>query len=137
MSTSQEIVALAKRIVAGDSGNHRSKAEWYRVAKLVAEEQRQAGETAEQAFSRFVTETDDGRAVFAAYKNADGPDFQPTPKPVVVAKADTAYSKLKKLAAELRDDQPDLTEHQAFAKIATDPKNRELLEQSKREPTSA
>jgi hypothetical protein len=127
-----EIVALAKKIVAGESGNYRSKSEWFRVSKMMAEEQREAGESNEQAFAKFI-QTEDGRAMFAAYKGADGPDFQPVPKPVVVAKTDTAYAKLKKLAADLREEQPDLSEYQAFAKIATDPKNRDLLETSKRE----
>jgi hypothetical protein len=131
---SQEIINLAKRINAGESGNHRSKAEWYRVTKAMAEEQRQAGETSEQSFSRFVTMTDDGKELYKAMKSADGPDFEPpAPKPVLVSKSDSAYGRLKKLAADLRADQPELSEQQAFAKVFVDPKHRDLAEESKRE----
>lgn len=128
---SNEIVQLAKRINAGESGNHRSKAEWYRVTKVMAEEQRQAGETSEQAFARYVTATDDGKAMFGAYKSAGGPDFQPTPAPVVIAKTETAHAKLRKIATNLKAENPALTDGAAFLKAFTE--NRELAEQSKRE----
>ena len=134
---SNEIVALAKRIVAGESGNHRSKSEWHRVAKIMSEEQRQAGETSEQVYSRFVTSTDDGRVVFAAYKNAGGPDFQPTPKPVVVAKTGAAYEELRAKAAEMCETDRALTVHTAIAMIAADPKHRELWDKAKSENVSA
>jgi hypothetical protein len=133
-NTMNAIVELAKKINAGESGNHRSKSGWYRVTKILSEQQRRSDETSEQAFSRFITETSDGKELYATYKNASGPDYsQPTATPVQVIKQDSAYANLKKLAAEFREEHPELTEHQAFAKIATDPKNRDLLETSKRE----
>ena len=106
ITMSNEIVHLAKKINAGESGNYRSKAEWYRVVKALAEEQRQAGESSEQAFARYVTATEDGKALFGAYKSAGGPDFQPTPVPVLVMKAESAHAKLRKIAADLRAEKP-------------------------------
>lgn len=132
-----ELVKLAKQINTGEMKSHRSKAEWYRVTKALAEGQRQSGETSEQSFSRFVMSTDDGRELFKAMRSAGGPDWDPpAPQPALVAKSDGAYHKLQVIAKGIQTENPDLSEHQAFARAFTDPNNRELAEQAKREPAA-
>jgi hypothetical protein len=56
---------------------------------------------------------------------------------VPVIKTDSAYARLKKIASNLREESPDLTDGAAFLKAFTDPANRELAELSKREQVFA
>jgi hypothetical protein len=131
-----EIVRLAKQINEG-AANHRSKSDWYAVIQKLAGDQRRADETAEQSFTRYVTTESDGRELFAAYKSAGGPDYVPhEPEPAPVAKTDTAYSKLMRLADGIRAEQPELSQATAFAKAFIDPKNKALAEEAKRENLS-
>ncbi|TAI67653.1 hypothetical protein CWO89_01240 [Bradyrhizobium sp. Leo170] len=127
------IVKLAKKIAAGEMKNYRSKSEWYVALAKLAADQRRDDETTEQAFARFVTQDDGGRAVFAAYKSASGPDWTPATEPAPVVKADSAYAKLVEIAKGLQSVDPSLTEAGAFAKVFIDPKNRELAELCKTE----
>jgi hypothetical protein len=127
------LIALAKSINAGTTGNHASKPRWYETIKRLSDHDRQEGESREQAFARYI-QAGDGRELYKAYVSASGPDFQAVPEaPTQVVKADSAYGRLRKLAADLRTEQPTLSAEQAFAKIFVDPKHRELAEQSKRE----
>jgi hypothetical protein len=133
-----EIISLAKAINAGTSGNHASKASWREVTKRLAEQDMRKGESPQQAFARFI-QTPDGAELFKAFKSASGPDHEP---PVVdealpVIKSDSAYARLKKIAANLRAENPKLTEGDAFLKVFTDPANRQLAELSKREQAFA
>jgi hypothetical protein len=92
------------------------------------------------AFARTITKTVDGKAMFAAYQGSAGSDYvPPAPEPAPVVKSDSAYARLKKIASDLREEKPDLklTEAAAFAKVFTDPANRELAELSKRESAFA
>jgi hypothetical protein len=132
-----ELIKLAKSINAGTTGNHASKASWYDCLKRLSEQDRQEGETREQAFARYI-QAGDGRELYKAYVSASGPDFQAVPEaPAQVVRADSAYGRLRKLAADLRTEQPTLSAEQAFAKIFVDPKNRDLAEASKRENSFA
>jgi hypothetical protein len=105
---------------------------WYEAIQKCAEEQRRPTESSHQAFSRFVTEDSDGKAMFAAHKSASGSDFQPPePEPARVLKADSAYAALKRLAADICAEHPELTEYQGFAKAYA--ANPELAQRSKTE----
>jgi hypothetical protein len=102
-----EIISLAKSINAGTSGNHASKTSWYEVMKRLADQDRKSDQSSQQAFAAFIQ----------------------TP--------DSAYARLKKIASNLREESPDLTDGAAFLKAFTDPANRELAELSKREQVFA
>jgi hypothetical protein len=124
----QEIINIAKAINAGTaSGNFASKASWYQVMKRLAEQDRKSGQSSEQAFAAFI-QTPDGVELFKAYKSASGPAFEPVAVEIPVIKTDSAYARLKKIASDLREESPDLTEGAAFLKAFTDPANRELAE---------
>ena len=91
----------------------------------------------EQAFAAFI-QTPDGAELFKAYKNAEGPDVEPVAvEQVPIIKTNSAYFRLKKIARDLCEENPELTESAAFVKVFTDPANRELAEQSKREQALA
>jgi hypothetical protein len=132
--TAAEIIALAKSINAGTSGNHASKTSWYEVMKRLAEQDRKSGQSPEQAFAAFI-QTPGGAELFKAYKTASGPAYEPIAVEVPVIRPDSAYMKLKKIAADLKAADPDLTDGTAFVKAFTE--NRELAEQSKREQAFA
>ena len=132
----EEIVKLAHQIQDGTIGNHADRASWYGAIKALAEEHREPGETAQMAFARVITKTADGKAMFAAYQGSAGTDYRPEPEaPTAILKADSAYMKLKKIAADLNADDPDLTDGTAFVKAFNE--NRELAELSKRESAFA
>jgi hypothetical protein len=69
--------------------------------------------------------------MFAAYKSAGGEDYRPEPEPTPVLKKDSAYAKLKKIAEDIRAENPQLTAEGAFVRAYNE--NRELAELSKRE----
>jgi hypothetical protein len=130
-----EIVKLAHDVQAGRSGNHATKSQWYLAIQKLAEEQRQPRETAQKAFSRVVTSDMDGRVMFKCYMSAAGDDYRPAAEPAPVLKKDSAYSKLKKIAGELKAENPSLTDGAAFLKAFNE--NRELAALSKRESAFA
>ena len=133
----REIINIAKAINSGTAtGHYASKASWYQVMKQLAEQERIAGQSSEQAFAAFI-QTPDGSELFKAHQNASGPSYEPVSAEVPVIKADSAYARLKKIARELCDEDPDMTEAAAFLKVFTDPANRELAELSKRETAFA
>jgi hypothetical protein len=129
-----EIVSLAKSINAGTSANHASKTSWYEVMKRLAEQDRKSDQSSQQAFAAFI-QTPDGAELFKAYKSASGPAFEPVAVEVPVIRPDSAYMKLKKIAADLKADDPALTDGTAFVKAFNE--NRELAELSKRESAFA
>lgn len=137
----QEVIKLAHDIDSGRMNhNYADRAHWYGAITKVAETQRKPNESSQQSFARFITEDADGKAMYRCYKTAAGSDYvPPAPEPAPVMKADSAYARLKKIASDLREDKPDLklTEAAAFVKVFTDPANRELAEQSKREQAFA
>ena len=104
-----------------------TKGDFYSAIEKAAQLSRRKGETREQAFARFISQDEQGRAMYLAYKVAPGEE------PVPVAKAaerpmpplTPAYQELMRRAAVLAR-QEGLTEAQAFAKLYTDPANRHL-----------
>jgi hypothetical protein len=134
----EEIVKLAHDVDAGRMGNYADRASWFGAIKKAAEAQRKPNESAQQSFARFVTGDADGKTMYRCYKNAAGSDYAPpTPEPAPVIKSDSAYARLKKIAADLCAETPGLTSSAAFVKVFTDPANRELAELSKRESAFA
>ncbi|GGI24141.1 hypothetical protein [Bradyrhizobium guangdongense] len=131
----REIIELAKAINAGTSGNHRSKSEWYKVIKSLAERQRQTDETPEQAFTRFVTASEDGKALFKAMRSAGGPDWDPPAPKLMVIKSDSAYAELRRIAERIQKDEPALTREQAFVKAYNS--NPDLAQRAKSERSVA
>ena len=95
-----ELIKLARSVNAGTTGNHASKASWYDVLKRLSEQDRQEGESREQALARYI-QAGDGAEVFKAYRSASGPDFQTVPVAAPVIRAGSAYEKLCKIADEM------------------------------------
>jgi hypothetical protein len=88
MNTTTEVLELCKR-------GELSHAQIYSEMTRFAEMQRQRGESRDQAFAYFVTKTQEGKELFAAYRKLPGSDFDTTKaepvsvsKPAVVAKDD-------------------------------------------------
>jgi hypothetical protein len=134
----EEIVKLAHQIQDGKIGHYADRASWYKAISKTAEAQRKPNESVHQSFARYVTESDDGKAMYRCYKTAAGSDYAPpAPEPAPVLKTDTAYFRLKKMASELCAETPSLTASAAFVKVFTDPANRALAELSKRESAFA
>jgi hypothetical protein len=139
--TTMSILTLAKRIVEQGPQAYPSitKAMLYTEIAKLADATRRADETPEMAFTRIVTDTDDGGALFAAYKLAGGEEYKPPPstngngpyeRPLPPPNA--AHEELMRKAKELvgnvaknRSAKP-LTVEQAFEKLLADPTNRAL-----------
>jgi hypothetical protein len=141
------IVALAKRIVEEGPQTYPSatKAALYTEMAKRAEAARGGDETAEGAFARFATTTDDGRALFSAYKVADGADYQPAPSadrgllgprpeerpiPPPNAAHDTLMRKAQALVAKVAKSGAGkrITLEAAYEKVLSDPANRALAQ---------
>jgi hypothetical protein len=65
-----------KRIRAGETTEHTKATVYAEICKR-SEAQRRSDETSARAFTRFITEEDDGRALYRAYKAVKGPDHAP------------------------------------------------------------
>jgi hypothetical protein len=135
----QEVVKLAHDIDSGRmSHNFADRASWYGAITKIAETQRKPNESSQQSFARFITEDADGKVMFKCYQTSAGSDYvAPAPEPAPVIKADSAYGRLKKIAADLCAETPGLTSSAAFVKVFTDPANRELAQRSKTESAFA
>lgn len=116
MDNIANVIKLAHDIEAGRSGNHASKADWYRAITKASEAQRQPHESSEQSFKRFVTQDEDGKVMFKVYRGATGSDFAPpTPMTPVTLKADSPTAKIAKIADDLRAADPSLSRTAALA----------------------
>jgi hypothetical protein len=86
-----------------------------------APRKRRADETPAQAFTRIITSTEKGRALYAVIKVAPGSDVAPTPEAVTPAAVGPASAKIQKLAEEFRNGQIALgkrtTPEQAWAAV--------------------
>jgi len=134
----EEIVKLAHDVDAGRMGHYADRASWYGAITKIAETQRKPNESSQQSFARFITEDADGKVMFKCYQTSAGSDYvAPAPEPAPVIKADSAYGRLKKIAADLCAETPGLTSSAAFVKVFTDPANRELAQRSKTESAFA
>lgn len=134
------MVGVAKAVLAGRMNYPReTKATLYKAMQRLADMERRAGETAEAAFARVTTETEDGVILMRAHNVATGPNWVP-PAPVEKAaehRHSAAYDRLLEKAAEIRKVEPALTKEQAFEKVYTDPDNRDLVDLYKRSTSGA
>jgi hypothetical protein len=120
-------IEVAKRVTAG-APTRITKKEWHDEINKRAQAERRSGESPEQAYSRFLTETGDGRTLYQAFKRApQGPQAETaapaaknTPEPT------PSYRRLMAKAEALREAEPTLTREQAFTKVYTDPRNGEV-----------
>ncbi len=115
-----------------------TKAEVLKLIESSAEKIQQHGETREQAYVRFITKTDEGRALHSVYKRAPGPDHSPPEAPIQKCAAPTpAMAKLLQKAEAIKKAEANITMEQAFAKTYLDPNNRDLVELEKRQRLTA
>jgi hypothetical protein len=104
---------------------------------------RRSGESAAQAFSRAYTASEQMRRAVQVAKSTPFPTAAPmvTAKPSVVGgaaaqdvdDATDALAQLEALAAKLRAQFPELSKAQAFAKVFSDPANRQLAAAERRQ----
>jgi hypothetical protein len=145
------MLTVAKRIIEDGPQAYPSatKAALYTEMAKRAEAARGGDETAEGAFARFATTTDDGRALFSAYKVADGADYQPAPSadrgllgprpeerpiPPPNAAHDTLMRKAQALVAKVAKSGAGkrITLEAAYEKVLSDPANRALAQAAMR-----
>jgi hypothetical protein len=149
--TAVSMLTVAKRIVqeGPQACPSITKAMIYAEIAKRADATRRAAETPETAFTRIATGTDDGRALFAAYKLARGEDYRPTSSTGVVSasprsdarplpppnaahdqltrKAEALVDKVAKSGAGKR-----ITLEAAYEKVLSDPANRALAQAAMR-----
>jgi hypothetical protein len=124
------MITIAKSVIAGKPSAF-TKRDFFIELQKRADENRQSGETREQAFARYGTTHPDGCLLMQAHKAAGGEDYCGEPEkandePVT----NEAFRRLMDLAAEQRND--DETVEQAFARLHADPKYRDLVTTEKR-----
>ena len=131
---------LADHLVHSVEQSRCSKAAWYReIAKRAhRKEYRKAGETPEMAFTRFITTDTEGQALYAAYKQASGPDHGTLvllQKKLADPPKTAAMMKLDELVDEyIAHSGEALTREQAFAHVVTNtPEGRKHFALDKRE----
>jgi hypothetical protein len=123
-----DLVAVAKRVVAGEPTAFVEKRDFYAAIESGAAEIRKADEPPEQAFARFCETDPRGQILLKAHKMAKGADHRPEPEPEPVVPQSIAYAKLCRKAEKARRKDPSLSEAAAFAKVYANPKNRDLVE---------
>jgi hypothetical protein len=125
-----EIIELAKRGAI-------SHDQVYSELQRFAEEQRQHNQSADQAFSHYITKTAEGQKLFAAYKSMPNSQFDmlspdrmsPAERGVPVAKVDdTEWTQLVKLYAKSYN----LSEARAVDQLMACPKGMALLKKQLR-----
>jgi hypothetical protein len=85
------------------------------------------GRTAEQRFADFLA-TGEGSRLFSVAKHLPGPDHIVAEVEKPAALETDGFRKLQEKATEIRKSNPSLTREQAFAKVYSDPANRELVD---------
>jgi hypothetical protein len=123
-----EIIDLAKRGAI-------SHDQVYSELQRFAEEQRQRGQSSDQAFSHFISKTAEGQKLFAAYKSMPGGQFDMTDRlsaaerGVPVEKvADTDWSAMVKLYSKMYG----LTEGAATNQMLATPEGMAMFRKQKR-----
>jgi hypothetical protein len=134
-----DLLPIAKRVINEPGYAQRSiysRADFYQAIRKVADSTRQNGETPEQAFTRAIEKDDIGRVLYAAYKKANGPDYvEPVPQPWRPQDPPMTPSlqQLYRLAGDLRQQNPELTEAQSFTRVLESPEGRKLYRQYRSE----
>ena len=105
----------AERVRLETATNGLTKAVAYAAIRAKAVSLRKDGETREQAIARYLV-TDEGRASLAVCHRAPGPWIKPA-QPVKKAASCPSVQAVHEKAAELRKEDPTLTEHQARARV--------------------
>lgn len=100
---------------------------------------KRAGETDAQAFTRAITEDEDGRTLFRASKLAPGPDHAPLATPVAPKPREPgpAGRAMQALANDRLRAHPHKSPAQAYSEVYTAPANAELRDRVKREEMEA
>jgi len=114
------LIAVAKNVLAGNPTVH-TRDDFFEALQRGAAKVRRKNETPEQSFSRFATETEDGRLLLKAMKAAPGPDGGPTLLTGVPTDMTPAYQRMMAEARALMRSNPGLTEAAAFSRVYNDP----------------
>ena len=119
------IVDFAKLAVERGVSAMLSRQEFEAEIAKRAETIRRTGETKEQAFTRFMTETPEGRVLFKAAKLAPVAEVKAAETKSPVRKRGPAHDEIDRLArAHARE--KNVSYASAFAKVMVEPENREL-----------
>ena len=126
-------IEFSKRVLAGEPTSCR-RVDLFKAMQAFAENHRRPDETAEQALATYLMKTEDGRALYAAYRVLPNGTPEPVAKAVGPAPS-PSFVALRKLAAELNRNEPTTypTVEVAFAKVYADPRNRELVRKERDE----
>jgi hypothetical protein len=124
------MIVIAKSVIAGKPSAF-TKRDFFLELQKRADQIRQPSETREKAFARYAIRDPNGQLLMQAHKVAYGDDYQGEPdeeenQPVT----NDGYRRLMDLANEKRKDGE--TIEQAFARLYTDPKFRDLVASEKR-----
>jgi hypothetical protein len=131
------VVAFAKMIVdnggANPLGMHRQDFE----NEIIKRAERRDGESSQQAFTRFITETETGRVLFKAAMLApprQAPQDLPVPeRPEPAGEASAELERLAQFEAKAKN----VSFQQAYTRLLTSPEHRELVRRVKHEELTA
>jgi hypothetical protein len=124
------MIAIAKSVIAGKPSTY-TKRDFFVELQKRADETRQPNETKEGAFARCATTDPSGRLLMQAHKAASGEDYSGEPdKDDAEPTTNDAFRRLMDLATEKREQGE--TVEQAFARLYSDPKYRDLVSTEKR-----
>jgi hypothetical protein len=129
-----DMVDFAKIVASGGGSMGLNRDDFYQEIVKRSGVAKQASETKEQAFARYVQEDDAGRLLYGAYKKAPSkPIKNPDRFRDDESNMTPAYRRLRDKAKELLKAQPALTKERAFARVYGDPANRDLVADYKAE----
>jgi hypothetical protein len=96
-------------------------------------------ETFAKAYTRLITEDEVGRVLYAAYEAANGPDYEnraPQPSRPQDPPMTPSLAQIYRLAADVRNTNPKLTEAQAFTRVLESPEGKKLYRQYRSEQSA-
>lgn len=131
------VVPFSKRGDEMSISETMSKAGLRGALTTLATQERQPGETTDQAFARVSREHPVGRKIWGLMRSRpiDEADHEPEAPAIVksAAMATPAYVKIAKMAADLRKADPKLSEAQSIATVYQNPANSQLVADEKAE----
>jgi hypothetical protein len=124
------MISIAKSVIARKPSTY-TKRDFFVELQKRADASRQPNETRERAFARYATTDPNGQLLMQAHKAASGEDFtgerdKDDNEPVT----NEAFRRLMDLATDKREQGE--TVEQAFARLYSDPKYRDLVSTEKR-----